>query len=70
MPELLQDVIVTLFAAGAAWIIVKRVFSFVNPAQGRVATCDSCPSGQSNDSTTNLEDGLTKPLTLVRERRR
>lgn len=70
MPELIQDVIVTLVAIGAASIVVKRVFSFVSPGRGRVATCDACPSGQGQNDATTLADGAAKPLTLVHERRR
>ena len=31
MPELLQDIIVTVVALFALWIVVRRLFAFVRP---------------------------------------
>ena len=63
MSETLQTAIVTLVAAGAAWIVVKRVFMTVRPT-GQ-ASCDSCPSGQS--APPRLTD-QPKPLPFIRSR--
>jgi hypothetical protein len=70
MPEFMQDVVVTLIAIGAAYLVVSRVFSMVSPGKGQ-ASCDSCPSDQRQGSTAAGTDGAdaVKPLTLVRERR-
>ena len=68
MPELMQDVIVTLVAIAAAYVVVRRVFLMVGPGNGS-PKCDSCPANdgiaeQVNDAST------AKQLTLVREQRR
>lgn len=41
--ELIQDVIATGVAAGAAAVIVRRAFAFVAPGKTE-PTCSSCPS--------------------------
>lgn len=41
--ELIQDVIATGVAAGAAAVIVRRAFAFVSPTKTE-PTCSSCPS--------------------------
>lgn len=70
MPELFQHVIVTLVAFWAAWVVVRRVMGLVKPGDGPASSCDHCPTGQSRERTTSLDDGEARPLTLVRERRR
>lgn len=47
MPELLQHVIVTIVALGAAGVIVRRVFGVVQPAGGN-PQCASCPSARAH----------------------
>lgn len=63
MFEALQTAIVTLVAAGAAWVVIRRVFMTVAPA-GQ-AKCASCPSAQS--APRPLAD-QPKPLTVFRSR--
>ena len=60
--EMLQHVVVTLTAAGAVWVVVRRVFSVVKPTAG--PKCASCPSAQASP---RQELGAeAKPLTLIR----
>jgi hypothetical protein len=42
MTELMQDVIATAVAAGAAALVVRRALGFVAP--GKRESCPSCPS--------------------------
>ena len=65
MPELFQDVVVTLVAVWAAWVIVRRVTAVVTPGPKRSASCDNCASS----SAASKGDAGPKPLTLVRDRR-
>ena len=63
MSETVQTAIVTLVAAGAAWVVVKRVFMTVRP--GGRSSCDACPSGQAKPP--RLTD-QPKPLPFIRSR--
>jgi hypothetical protein len=63
MSEIVQTAIVTVVAAGAAWVVVKRVFMTVRP-NGQ-ASCDACPSGQKTPP--RLTD-QPKPLPFIRSR--
>lgn len=60
---MLQTVFVTLVAAGAAWVVVKRVFMTFTPV--RPAKCVSCPAAQ--PAVPALPD-QPKPLTVIRSR--
>jgi hypothetical protein len=64
-PDVIQHGIVTLAAFGAAWIVVRRVFSFVKPAAGAAPKCASCPSAQVHKPVQPLSSEA-KPLTLIR----
>lgn len=70
MPEMLQfqfqDVVVTLTAVAAVWVIVRRVTSAVGPGPRRTASCTKCASAS---PATPKGDAATRPLTLVRDRR-
>ena len=60
--ETLQHAVVTLTAAGAVWVVVRRVFSVVKPTAE--PKCASCPSAR---SLPRQELGAeAKPLTLIR----
>ena len=65
MPDLLQDVIVTLAALWGVWAIVRRVGLLVAPGQHRAASCDHCASAPAG----TRPDSAARPLTLVRDRR-
>jgi hypothetical protein len=66
MPEILEHVIVTMVAAGAAAVIVRRVAGIVRPRRGAGATpCDNCPSA-SEHRPDDAAAPTAKPLTLVR----
>ncbi len=65
MPELAQDIVVTLVAIGAAYLVITRVFSLVSSDKG--GTCDSCPTGQRRAATTDAP-GAAKPLILIKTR--
>lgn len=62
MPELVQDAIVTLAAAGAAWVVIRRVFTTVSPSGPK---CASCPSASAKPRPAALADE-PKPLTFFR----
>ena len=68
MPDLLQDVVVTLAALWAAWVIVRRVLSTVGPGPGRAAGCDHCAGGGAAEAA-RRDDATPRPLTLIRDRR-
>jgi len=60
--EMVQHAIVTLVAAGAVWVVARRVFTAVKPSGG--PKCASCPSAPAA-----ARQGLSadaKPLTLIR----
>jgi hypothetical protein len=60
--QMMQHAVVTLAAAGAVWVVIRRVFSVVKPTAG--AKCASCPSAQ---AAPRQELGNeAKPLTLIR----
>ena len=62
--DLVQHAVVTLAALGAAWVIVRRVFSFVKPAGGGPPKCASCPAAQGQKPEPLTSEA--KPLTLIR----
>ena len=67
MPELLQHIIVTIVAFGAAAVIVRRVAGVVRPTRRTATPCANCPSAEQHrapDSATGSP--AVKPLTLVR----
>lgn len=63
MFETLQDVVVTLVAAGAAWVVVRHVFLIAMPA-GKPG-CASCPSARAAAAPLAAQP---RPLTVVRSR--
>jgi hypothetical protein len=69
-PDTLQHAIVTLAAAGAAWVVIRRVFTVVKPTGG--SKCASCPSSQqaargySGKPSEGDKPRSTVPLTFVR----
>jgi hypothetical protein len=78
-PDFIQHAIVTLAAIGAAWIVVRRVFTIVKPAGGGAPKCASCPSAAPQRARVHVGDPAaqahkptqppsseTKPLTLIR----
>ena len=68
IPEMVQHAIVTIAAAGAAWVVVRRVVGVVKPAGGKTAggpTCASCPSAPTHVKRQEL-GSEAKPLTLIR----
>jgi len=64
-PDFIQHAIVTLAAIGAAWVVVRRVFTVVKPAGGGAPKCASCPSAQAHKPA-QPPSSETKPLTLIR----
>jgi len=70
MPELVQDVVVTIAALGAAWILVRRVFGVFGPARGASSGCPSCASGEGGcghtGASTTTATPAAAPLTLHR----
>ena len=64
--DFIQHAIVTLVAVGAAWVVVRRVFTtVVPPAGGGAPKCASCPSAQAHKTAQPLSSE-PKPLTLIR----
>lgn len=64
-PEILQHAIVTLAAAGAAWVVVRRVVGVVKPTGG--SSCASCPSARAHGKLPAASSSAeTHPMTLVR----
>jgi hypothetical protein len=64
MPELLQHILVTLVAFGAAVLVVRRVFTVVRPTGG--SACASCPSAKK--AAAPALDAEARPLTLFTSR--
>ena len=65
MADFIQHAIVTLAAIGSAWVIVRRVFTFVKPAGNAAPKCASCPAAQAH-APAKAVPSETKPLTLIR----
>lgn len=68
MPELFQDAVVTLAAAAAAWVVIRRVFRTVKPTGGSAA-CAACPSCATANPMTNIAkhaDATVHPLVVTR----
>jgi hypothetical protein len=66
MPELLQHIVVTVVAFGAAFVVVQRVFSVVQPVGGN-PKCASCPSNPAHAARpAQPQPADIKPLTFVR----
>lgn len=66
----LQDVIVTLLALGAAWIVLRRVFGVFRPAAR--PQCSNCASGAAACAPAEGAEGLEpdgKPVPMVLHRR-
>ena len=63
--DIIQHAMVTLAAAGAAWVVVRRVFTTVVPAAGGAPKCASCPSAQAQKNAQPVSSEA-KPLTLIR----
>ena len=59
--EMVQHAVVTLVAAGAVWVVIRRVFSVVKPTGG--SKCASCPVAKPARQELGAE---AKPLTLIR----
>jgi hypothetical protein len=67
VPELLQDIVVTIVAAGAAGIIIRRVTGVVRSPKGGALPCANCPSARrATQSKVPATSPDVKPLTLVR----
>jgi hypothetical protein len=67
MSVLLQDVIVTIAALGAAGVVVRRLFEFVQPAAKSAPGCPNCASSPSCGHTVSRQPAVeAKPLKLVR----
>jgi len=62
-PDIVQHALVTLAAIGAAWVVVRRVFTVVKPTGGGAPKCASCPVARPPDQQLTSE---AKPLTLIR----
>ena len=50
--ELLQHIVVTIVALGAACVVVWRVVSAGRPDDGHAPPCGSCPTAKAIDSQT------------------
>lgn len=71
MLELLQHVVVTFVAAGAAWIVVRRAFAAVRPRSG-AHDCASCPAHATkapHAPAASPGPAPTQPLILVKRTR-
>jgi hypothetical protein len=67
MPELLQHIIVTVVAFGAAAVIVRRVTGIVRAPRRQATSCANCPSASQHQATDSAAaSSSAKPLTLVR----
>ena len=67
MPELLQHIIVTIVAFGAAAVIVRRVAGVVRPTHRASTACANCPSAAAHEAPDSATGSPSvKPLTLVR----
>ena len=62
--DFIQHALVTMAAIGSAWVIVRRVFSFVKPAGAAAPKCASCPAAQGQAAQPLSSEA--KPLTLIR----
>ena len=68
--DTIQHAIVTLAAAGAAWVVIRRVFTVVKPTGG--SKCASCPSSPqagrvlSGQPSERDKSRSTIPVTFVR----
>ena len=61
MPEILQDSLVTLAAAAAAYVVIRRAFAWAKPASGPAcASCASCSPASPKPATE------THPLHVMR----
>lgn len=74
MPELVlgvlvQDIIVTIIALGAIWMVFRRVFAFLRPKAAGEHPCGACGSTSAGSCATRTEapaPGAVMPLRLVR----
>jgi hypothetical protein len=67
--ELLQHGVVTLAALGAAWVIVRRVFTAVAPGPSS-PQCASCPAAHhhtARPAPARTPERTTHPLILVKK---
>jgi len=62
MGEMIQHAVVTLVAAGAAWILMHRVFAAVKPEGPKCSSCASNPAAAKRQELT----AEARPLTLIR----
>jgi hypothetical protein len=70
MFESLQDVVVTLVAAGAATVVVKRVLGFTR-AQRQPPACAACETGTGPHAAAGTDVGrpADHPLVVLRSSR-
>jgi hypothetical protein len=66
---LLQDGLVTLIAAWAAWIVVRRVVGFVRPASPAAPACANCPSGTAKPGAAASLGAEERPLVFIKPSR-
>lgn len=74
MPELvqdllIQDVIVTLVAIGAIWMVLRRMVAFIRPKAAGQSPCGACGATSAGACATRTEvpaPGTPMPLRLVR----
>ena len=67
MPDLLQHVLVTIVAAGAAVVLLRRVAGIVRSPRRESTPCANCPSAsQHHRESAPAASPAVKPLTLVR----
>ena len=77
--DFIQHAMVTLAAIGAAWVVVRRLFTVAKPLGGGAPKCASCPSAAPQRTGVRAGDpsaqahkpaqalsSETKPLTLIR----
>ena len=70
MMEVIQDAIVTLVAAGALAVVLRRVLSVVRPAKGPSVGCSNCPSKPACvDGASSEGAATTVPLRALQKKR-
>jgi len=70
MSVAIQNVIVTLVALGAAFILVRRIIGWRRATAARQPSCPSCEAGEHcSPDPTKAPTPETHPLVLVRSKR-
>jgi hypothetical protein len=62
--EWVQDWTVTLIAAVAAMVILRRVIALVQPSKGGIAGCSSCASGRKACPESGHREASAKPVQI------